>query len=112
MKAEVRPTSDGETQTLTVHVDPGARVERTVVKIDGNQQMPADQIETLAGEPESWRDPGAIQKAITDWYRSNGWLDAVVTVADLVFEGATASLPITIAEGPLYHVSSIAVASG
>ncbi len=55
----------------------------------------------------AWQQPSEVETALTAHYRSLGFEQAAVSIGAPVFAGATATLPVSVNEGPQFHVASV-----
>jgi outer membrane protein assembly factor BamA len=104
-------TEDGTTKTLSIAVERGIQTSRTSVRVEGADATLTDAIEARL-ETEGLMDqavsnPGAIERAVADYLRSQGYLGARVTAGAPVFEGANARVPLTVAAGPAFSVGRV-----
>jgi outer membrane protein assembly factor BamA/autotransporter translocation and assembly factor TamB len=108
--AAIDRRNGGDEKHLVVRGEPGPRFSRRELRFTGQQQVARARLEGVARVTASpWVDPAPLVKAVTAMYRDEGFLDAAVMVDPPRFEGATAILPITINEGPLFHLGSVAL---
>ncbi|MBI2186501.1 MAG: translocation/assembly module TamB domain-containing protein [Acidobacteria bacterium] len=100
-----------ETKTLVIAVDRGTRSTTTTVRIDGAAPELARAIEAHLKErglvERAVSDPGAIERETTSYLRARGYLGARVTAGASLFEGAEATLPLTVDAGPAYVISGV-----
>jgi outer membrane protein assembly factor BamA/autotransporter translocation and assembly factor TamB len=95
---------------LVVGVDRGPRFTHPLLRFSGNVRVSTARLAALAGTVISpWIDPAPLQRAVATMYRNEGALDAAVTIGAPEIDGAAASMPIAIAEGPLFHLGTIDV---
>src|ERR1043166_5325696 len=80
-----RVTSEGETKTLHVDVQPGDRGTQTRVRIQSTDPGLAGDLEARVAERnlavDVLRNPGAVTRDLTDYLRSRGYLRASVKPA-------------------------------
>ena len=102
--------ADG-TKMLTITVDPGMRSTRTTVRVDGAPQELAGAILAHLQErvlvDRAVSDPGAVEREISTYLRARGHLEARAAAGRPVFEGPTATLPVTVDAGPAYAIASV-----
>ena len=108
-----RITSEGNTRTLHVDVQPGERSSETRVRIVmSNQALAMELDRQVAARGLAaliLRDPGAVTRQLTEYLRSRGYLRATVKPAPPVLEGIAAVLPITVDAGPQFVIATVAV---
>lgn len=103
---------DAGEKHLVVKMAPGRRYTTRRVTFAGQQHVSTARLdeqvqdEQLGASP--WVDPAPLVRAMTAMYRDEGFLDAGVTVGPPAFDGDVATLPVVIAEGPQFHLESIA----
>ena len=108
-----RITSEGNTRTLHIDVQPGERSSETRVRIvmsnealamELDRQVAARGLATLI-----LRDPGAVTRELTEYLRSRGYLRATVKPAPPVLQDATAVLPVAVDPGPQFVIATVDV---
>jgi len=108
---EARIAEGPGTRTLTIVVDRGARSTMTTIRVEGT---PPDltaaivahlKARGLVGGPLS--DPGAVEREVTTYLQTRGHVGARVTAGAPIFEGAAATLPVTVESGPAYSVAGV-----
>lgn len=101
----------GDTKTLHLTVEEGARTERRDLLFRGNDAVADGELELVlvqSGlELEAWLDPDAAVTALTAFYRDEGYLQARVEVAARTPEVGPGVLAIDIVEGPRALVSEL-----
>jgi len=106
-----RLTSDGETSTLHVEVQPGERSSETRVRIMISNEGLADELDRQVAvrglAALILRDPGAVTRELTDYLRSRGYLRAIVKPAPPVLDGVAAVLPISVEPGPQFVIATV-----
>jgi outer membrane protein assembly factor BamA/autotransporter translocation and assembly factor TamB len=111
--ATVASTEEPREKTADVRITPGPRASRRTLVFTGRTAVPArdlrNELERSGSAAKAWREPAAVAATLEQFYRRKGFLTVTVTAAPPVFDGSTARLPITIAEGPQYVVSRIEV---
>ena len=99
------------TRTLTIVVDRGSRSTMTTIRVEGASPDLSDAIvahlEARGLLEGAVSDPASIEREVTAYLRSHGYLGARVTAGAPVFDGAIATLPVTIESGPAYSVASV-----
>lgn len=100
-------------KTATLYVEPGPRFPDRALDIHGNEGLSRSAIvsavEQAGLRDTMWAQPARLQSLLLALYRRNGYLAAEVDVLDPVFEGATARLPVHIAEGPRFRAGTVRV---
>lgn len=108
--ASLVPRGSDETH-LVLTIEPGPRVDRRRIAFSGNQQIATERLETLVRarglDQTMWLDAAPLDRAVVALYRDEGFLSAAVVAAPPVFEGTTATLRVTIDEGPAFRVDRI-----
>jgi len=101
----------GDTKTLHLTVEEGARTERRELLFRGNDAVSDGELEavlTQSGlELEAWIDPDAAVRALTAFYHDDGYLQARVEVAAPAPESGPGVLAIDIVEGPRALVAQV-----
>jgi hypothetical protein len=101
----------GDTKTLHLSVQEGARTERRELLFRGNDAVSAGELEAVlvqSGlELEAWIDPDAAVSALAAFYRDEGYLQARVQVADAPQDARPGVLALDIVEGPRAHVTQV-----
>jgi outer membrane protein assembly factor BamA/autotransporter translocation and assembly factor TamB len=116
LRAEVEATLsepvNGE-KTLVVRVAAGTRFDDRRLLFQGNDAVPASEIEAVVLERDvesaAWRNPAELVAVVHDLYRSRGHLAAEVTAEVPRFDGTTATLPIRIQEGSSFRIDAVHV---
>lgn len=102
----------GDTKTLHLAVNQGARAGRRGFGFRGNSEVSSRELEAVivrAGlELDAWIDPDAAAGALSDFYREEGFLQARVEVAAMP-ERRPDELTFAIAEGPRAAVGEVRV---
>jgi len=108
-----RVTSEGNTRTLHIDVQPGERGSETRVRIMmSNEALAMELDRQVAARGLAaliLRDPGAVTRELTEYLRSRGYLRATVKPAPPVLEGIAAVLPITVDPGPQFVIATVHV---
>ena len=114
LRARVEAVLDSSRPDIThatVRVTAGSRTTARELVFEGNEAIETEALQQLAVERDPaeavWKDSAPLLQEIAAEYRSRGYLAATPTVADLVFEGDRAVLPIRIVEGPLARVATL-----
>ncbi|MGH9160732.1 MAG: translocation/assembly module TamB domain-containing protein, partial [Vicinamibacteraceae bacterium] len=120
-RVQVRLTAREDVKQAIVTVAPGPasawRLEYT-----GNEQVSTEAIEAFVRERDlaltAWVDQPSFEESLAEWYRTRGYLAALVRVGtdarsgdgrERTGRGREAILPVEIREGPLYTVASVDV---
>jgi len=110
--ASLDARSGGDESHLTVTVAPGERFDRRRVAFAGNQSVATDALDALVKarglDRSAWLDSTSLERVVTAYYRDEGFHAARITVGAPVFGDRTATLPVTIDEGPAFRVAAIA----
>ena len=106
-----RITSEGNTKTLHVDVQPGERSSETRVRIMMSNEglaMELDRQVVARGlDALILRDPGAVTRELTEYLRSRGYLRATVKPTPPVLEGDAAVLPVAVDPGPQFVIATV-----
>lgn len=99
---------------LVLTIARGPRSSRRRVAFSGHQQIGAVRLEALVRarglDQTAWLDAAPLERAVTGLYRDEGFLAVTVSAGAPLFDGDTAMLPVTIAEGPVFRVDRIELA--
>jgi outer membrane protein assembly factor BamA len=99
------------TKTLMIGVDRGTRSTMTTVRVEGVAPDLAEAIVAHLGARGlvngAVSDPGGVEHEVTTFLQMRGHLGARVTAGAPLFEGTTATLPMTVQAGPPYAVTSV-----
>ena len=108
-----RLTSEGNTKTLHIDVQPGERSSETRVRIvTSNEALAMELDREVAARGLAMlilRDPGAVTRQLMEYLRSHGYLRATVKPAPPVLEETAAVLPVTIDPGPQFVIATVHV---
>ena len=100
-------------KTIVLSVTPGPASATRRIAFRGNTRVTADQLGAALRardlDLEAWLDPAKAESTLTALYRGAGSLDATVHIGAPEFDGGTATLPVVIDEGPLFHVAGVRV---
>jgi outer membrane protein assembly complex protein YaeT len=112
VQTAVSNTEGGE-KHLVVRVERGRRSAERKLEFVGNDTVSADQllavVRTAGLEATAWVDAMALEDAVGRYYRDAGYLSVLVRVDAPRFDGETANLPVSIAEGPRFRVDRVEV---
>ncbi len=112
VKTEV-PVQTPATIGVVMHVAPGPLAASRRIDFAGASAETRETLETYTGTSglarTAWYDPATLKAPIETFYRDRGYLEATVTPGTVQMTGTAASLPVTIAEGPLYRVARVKV---
>lgn len=101
----------GDTKTLHLAVTQGVRAGRRGFLFRGNDEVSSSELEAVlvqAGlELEAWIDPDAAVRALSEFYREEGFLQARVEVPSRPEEGRDGGLTFEIVEGPRAAVGDV-----
>ncbi|MGE0460610.1 MAG: translocation/assembly module TamB domain-containing protein [Vicinamibacterales bacterium] len=101
----------GDTKTLQLTITRGARAERRGFRFRGNDEVSSSELEAVlvqSGlELEAWIDPDAAARALSDFYRDEGFLRARVEVPAGPEESRPGELTFEIVEGPRAAVGEV-----
>ena len=107
----IEARDDAREKHLVVTIQPGPRSTSQRIVFNGHEHVTADRLEALAVErnlsASPWADPAPLVGAVTAMYRNEGYLDARVVVGPPAFDGENATLPVTISEGPQFHLETV-----
>ena len=111
--AEVVPQPREDRKQVVVQIRPGLRSTRREVVFRGNREIGSGRLEELLAtrDPTAsvWVDPALLGPQVLALYRDEGYLAAAVGVGTIEFDGPTATLPVSIDEGPAFRISAIRV---
>ena len=100
-------------KSVLVRMVPGPRFDERHLSFEGNIAVPSEALTEIVRvrdlEVEAWLDRARLASTLEDHYRSLGYLAVTTTVESPVFNGASATLPVRIEEGPLYRVGEVSV---
>ena len=101
---------------LTINVEPGTPTSDASVRVEGVDAPLADDIDAFVAarglDNRAVSNPGALERELTAWLRSAGYLRARVTAGAPVFDGAMATVPVTVDAGPLFTIDSVTFEGG
>ena len=107
-----RVVTEGDMKTLRIDTQPGQRSTETRIRIESSDQSLARDLEArVAGRrlvEQVTRDPGAVERDLTEYLRSRGYLRARVSAGTPLFEADVAVVPITVDPGPEFIVGTVA----
>ncbi len=116
LRAEVTTTvqePESGVKAIVLQVTPGQSFDRRELVFTGNARIPSDELRAVVEQQglsvEAWLNPDTLQSALERYYRSRGYMAAVVTPGQPVFDAGTATLPVVIDEGPLFHIGRVLV---
>ena len=105
-------SGDEATRTLAITVDQGNRTTMTRVRVQGTDEAVAAAIlATLEAQrlvERAASDPGAIERAATDYLRTQGYLRASATAGAPFYEEVIATVPLSVETGPAFTIAGIA----
>ena len=108
---EIKERQERDEKEIVLHIEPGRQTNDRRLDLRGNEQIAIDRIERFITEhglqQVAWTDPPSLEAALESLYRGAGLLAASVDVGEPVLDGDTASLPITVQEGPLFRISEV-----
>ena len=96
-------------KTLTIDVTPGAVVPRRI-DITGNSAVPNGPLLELvgAGDPfAAWLDPVSVERALENYYRSEGFLAANVSIGRAEMKQGTSVVSIQVNEGKPFSIGDL-----
>lgn len=119
LRAAVRVTvetargEDPPRKTLRVQVERGPRTVDRRLEFRGNTHLPSSALDQLVRtedlERRAWLTPVALEEALRERYRREGFLAARVKVGSPIVDGPRAVLPVEIVEGPRFRIGSVRV---
>jgi outer membrane protein assembly factor BamA/autotransporter translocation and assembly factor TamB len=102
-----------DSKLLRVAIAPGQRVRGRRVEFSGNAgQSSAQLLKAIADRGLTsavWTTPDAVRDALTEFYRSNGWLNAAIRIEPVAVTDGTAVRTIRVDEGGAFRVASVRV---
>jgi outer membrane protein assembly complex protein YaeT len=96
-------------KTLTIDVAPGAVVARRI-DVTGNSAVPSAQLVELAGAGDpfaAWLDPLSVERALENYYHSEGFLAADVSIGPAELKQGTSVVPIQVTEGKPFSIGDV-----
>ena len=113
IEVEVSDAGDDELKEIVLRIDEGARTSARRVAFRGNERLTTERLQAfirnLRLDETAWADPELLARSLLVLYRSEGMLDARVTVEPPEFDADTATLPVVVDEGTQFTISRIAV---
>ena len=98
---------------IVVHVEPGPEFAERRLAFSGNVEVTNDElagaIDAAGLSVNAWTTPASLKLALERYYRSRGFLSAIVTPQPPVFAGDAATLPVRIAEGEPFRIGEVRV---
>jgi outer membrane protein insertion porin family len=114
LRARVEVDTDAQdpgTTRARIRIDPGPRSDSRRVALSGNRVISSEVLQDLASsrrlDAEAWKDPAPLIDEIRAAYAAKGYLGARARAEPIEFSNGSATLPITIEEGPPAHVASL-----
>ena len=108
---EIKERPERDEKEIVLHIEPGPQTNERRLDLRGNEQIAINRVERFITEhglqQVAWTDSPSLEAALESLYRGAGLLAASVDVGEPVFDGDTASLPITVQEGPLFRISEV-----
>ena len=106
------PASEADMVTLTIDVMPGPRTNTVTIRIQGADSALTDQLsaEVMARGLTNRvaTDPGSVERELTEYLRTRGYLRARVTSGAPLFEGDAAIVPVTVTAGEPILIGTVA----
>jgi outer membrane protein assembly factor BamA len=98
---------------LRITIEPGEHARQRRVAFSGNTNEPSARLLAALAERgltrAVWTDPDPVRRALTAFYRSNGYLSASFLVGDVTVADDTAVRPIQIVEGDAFRVGTVRI---
>jgi outer membrane protein assembly complex protein YaeT len=111
VSAAVTSPPEGDIKEIAVQVTQGPLFDTRRMAFSGNERIPAEALEAIVRARglvvTAWLNPAEFEVALEQYYRSIGSLAADVTVHGPVFTGGSATLPVTIDEGPRFRIANV-----
>ncbi|MEP7117162.1 MAG: translocation/assembly module TamB domain-containing protein, partial [Acidobacteriota bacterium] len=109
--AEIRDDAAAGTKQVVLDVTPGPKYAERQIAFQGQQALTAGELRTVVETRKltlaAWHEPVEVERALTAHYRSLGFERAEVKVGAPIFAGDTATLPVTVSEGPRFQIASV-----
>ena len=106
-----RVVSEGDTKRLLVDVMPGNLSTETRIRVQSPDEALTRDLEARIAErrpvDEVIRDPGTVQRDLTEYLRSRGYLRAKVSAGAPLFEDNVAVVPVTVDSGPAFSIGMV-----
>lgn len=98
---------------IVLRIIAGPQTSERRIEFRGNEQLTTTQLRDFIrrqGIDETvWADPTVLTRSLLALYQSEGMLEAEVALNSPEFHAGTATLPVEIAEGPVFTISSLSV---
>ena len=106
-------SSGPDEKEIVVHVEPGPEFAERRLTFSGNVHVTnaelAGAVDAAGLSVNAWTTPASLKQALERYYRSRGFLSAIVTPQPPAFAGDSASLPVRIAEGEPFRIGEVHV---
>lgn len=113
VRAEIREDVAAGTKQVVVRIAQGPRTPDRRLAFEGQQRVSDGDLEEVLRrgrlELTAWLDPREVEGALEAHYRTLGYQSARVSIGEPVFVGTTARLPVTVVEGPQFHIASVEI---
>jgi len=104
--------AEGDRKTLQVDVQPGSRSDEIRVRVEGPDAALSSELEDYVEDQrfvdQVIRDPGLVERGLTAYLRSGGYLRATVSVRSPLVEGGVAIVPIVVDPSPVFVIETVA----
>jgi outer membrane protein assembly complex protein YaeT len=111
--AEVQSAPESSIKEIVVRISPGTRYTERRLSFSGQTSFSAESLEEAARarnlDITLWQSPEDLATALEEFYKSQGYLEAQVSVDTPIFNGAAATLPVRVEEGRQFTIASLAV---
>lgn len=98
---------------VMLSVTPGAKYSDRRIAFNGQQTISDDDLRSVVEARRltltAWLQPAEVEAALAAHYQALGFQRATVSIGAPVFTGSTATLPITIREGPQFQIASVEI---
>ncbi len=109
--AVLREDAAAGTKEVALTVTPGPKYSERRLDFSGQQTLSAGELMSIVEARRlaltAWRRPVEVETALAAHYRSLGFQRAEVSVGTPVFSGSTATLPVTVNEGPQFQIATV-----
>ena len=106
-----RVVTEGDSKRLLVDVVPGNLSTQTRIRVQSPDEALTRDLEARIAErhlvEEVIRDPGAVQRDLTEYLRSRGYLRVKVSAGTPRFENDVAVVPVTVDSGPAFSIGMV-----
>jgi outer membrane protein assembly complex protein YaeT len=113
VKASVVSTSDSTVKEIAVRMAPGVRYTDRRINFASQTHFSAEDLEQAVQarnlDVSMWQRPEGLAAGLEEFYRSQGYLEASVSVERPIFSGQSAALPVRVEEGRQFTIAHMDV---